>query len=164
MQLTLVSILVRVTVMYVIALVLMRLLGKPSIGDLSSMDFVVTTILGDAFDTIIFGEKPILTGMVYFVTIALLHMLVSYLASRSDPVFRLINSPARLMIQNGMPQGDGMQMERMRPEDIAWNLRECGEDQLSNVKAAWLENNGKLSVVRTPASKPVQKQDLIRHK
>ena len=124
------------------------------------MDFIVTTILGDALDTIIYGEKPILVGVVYFVSIALIHILVCTLSSRSRLFFRLANSPATLMIQNGIVQGDGLRAERMRPEDVAANMRERGEDKLEEVKEAWLEPNGTLSVVRQSFSKPVQKQDL----
>ena len=160
MELTLSSIIFRVSAMYVIALVILRLSGKQSVGDLSTMDFIVTTILGDAFDTIIYGEQTIIMGVVYFVTIALIHVLVGFLASRNRLFFRLTNSPATLMIQNGMVQGDGLGAERMRPEDVAANMRERGEDKLEKVKESWLEPNGKLSVVRQNSSKPVQKQDL----
>jgi uncharacterized membrane protein YcaP (DUF421 family) len=160
MQLTLTSILIRTSVMFVIGLILMRLSGKQSIGELSTMDFVVITILGDGFDTIIYGEQPIIAGVVYFATLVLIHILVSFLSSRSNVFFRLVNSPSTLMIHNGMVQTNGLQVERMRPEELAANMRERMEDQLENVKEAWIENNGKLSVVRKTSSKPVQKQDL----
>ena len=160
MELTLPSIIVRVSAMYIIALVIIRLSGKQSIGDLATMDFIVITILGDALDTIIYGEQPILVGVVYFVSIALIHILVCSLSSRSRLFFRLANSPATLMIQNGMVQGDGLRAERMRPEDVAANMRERGEDKLEEVKEAWLEPNGTLSALRQISSKPVQKKDL----
>lgn len=160
MELTFTSILVRISAMYIIALVLMRLSGKQSIGELSPMDFVVTTILGDAFDTIIYGEQPIIVGVVYFTTVVALHMLIGFLASRNNLVFRLANSPATLMIHSGMVQSDGLRVERMHPEDVASNMRERGVDQLEEVKEAWLENNGKLSVVKMTSRKPIQKQDL----
>ena len=159
-DLTFTSILVRATAMFFIGLALMRISGKQSIGELSTMDFVVITILGDGFDTIIYGEQPIIAGVVYFVSIVLIHLLVSFLSSRNDLFFRLTNSPATLLVQNGMVQGDGLRVERMRPEDIASNIRERGEDQLEEVKEAWIENNGKLSILKKDSSKPVQKQDL----
>ena len=160
MELTLTSILVRVSVMYIVALALIRLSGKQSIGELSTMDFIVTTILGDAFDTVIYGEVPILNGVVYFTTIVLVHMLSSFLASRNELFFRLTNSPPTLVIHNGMVQGDGLQVERFRPETVASEMRLKGEDQLREVKEAWLEIDGRLSVVKNSSSKPVQKQDL----
>lgn len=160
MQLTLTSILIRTSAMFVIGLILMRLSGKQSIGELSTMDFVVITVLGDGFDTIIYGEQPIIAGVVYFATLVLIHILVSFLSSRSNVFFRLANSPSTLVIHNGMVQTNGLQVERMRPEELAANMRERMEDQLENVKEAWIENNGKLSVVKKTSSKPVQKQDL----
>jgi uncharacterized membrane protein YcaP (DUF421 family) len=45
-------------------------------------------------------------------------------------------------------------------EDLAFNLREKEDDQLEEVREAWLETNGKLSLVRRTDSKPVQKQEL----
>jgi uncharacterized membrane protein YcaP (DUF421 family) len=146
--------------MFIIGLILMRLSGKQSIGELSTMDFVVITVLGNGFDTIIYGEQPIIAGVVYFAMFVLIHLLVSFLSSRSDVFFRLANSTATLMIHNGMVQTNGLQVERMRPEELAANMRERMEDRLENVKEAWIENNGKLSVVRKASSKPVQKQDL----
>src|SRR5215203_6140661 len=99
MELTLPSILIRVSAMYVIALAFIRLSGKASIGELSTMDFVVITILGDGLDSVIYGEVPILQGAVYLMTIVLAHLLVSYLSSQNMFVFRLANSPPRILIQ-----------------------------------------------------------------
>ena len=160
MELTLTSILIRTSVMFVIGLILMRISGKQSVSELSTMDFVVITILGDGFDTIIYGEQSIIAGVVYFATFVLIHLFVSFLSSRSAVFFRLANSPSTLMIHNGMVQTNGLQVERMRPEELASNMRQKMEDQLENVKEAWIENNGKLSVVKKASSKPVQKQNL----
>jgi uncharacterized membrane protein YcaP (DUF421 family) len=160
MELTLTSIIVRISVMYLAALALVRLAGKQSIGELATMDFVVVTILGDGLDSVIYGEVPVMDGVIYLATIVFLHLLVSYVSSRSKLAFRVFNSPARLMIQHGMVQHSGLAAERMRPEEVASHMRERGEDLLHEVKEAWLESNGRLSVVRTTASRPVQKQDL----
>lgn len=150
----------RVSVMYLLALALVRISGKQSIGELSTMDFVVITILGDPFDGVIFSEVTIAEGAVAFTTIVVMHLLVSFLSSRSMIVFRLTNSPSTMIIQNGVVQGDGLQKERLRPETVASDMRLKGEDQLDEVKEAWLETNGKLSVVKNIPSKPAQKQDL----
>jgi uncharacterized membrane protein YcaP (DUF421 family) len=159
MEQTLLSILVRVSVMYIVALTIIRLSGKQSISELSTMDFVVTTILGDAFDTVIFGEAPILQGVVYFVTIALVHLVVRFLASRSLAIHRLTASPPRTMVQNGMIVWDGLRAERTRVETLLAEMRLKGEDRLEEVKEARLEENGRLSILRKSPHKPAQKQD-----
>jgi len=160
MELTLLSILIRVSAMYLIALAFIRVVGKPSIGELSTMDFVVITILGDGLDSVIYGEVSILQGVVSFVTIVLAHLLVSYLSSQSMFVFRLANSPPRILIQMGVVLGEALQVERMRMEMVESEMRLNREDQLEEVKEATLEPNGKLSVIKNMGAKPAQKKDL----
>ncbi len=160
MEITFASILIRVTVMYLLALFLIRLLGKQSIGELSTIDFVVITILGDPFDSVIFSEVTLAEGIVAFSTVALLHLLVTFLTSRSNTLFRIIAAPPRLLVENGMVQGNALAIERQRPEILASELRMNGEDLLQEVQEARLESNGKLSVLKMPTSRTAQKQDL----
>jgi uncharacterized membrane protein YcaP (DUF421 family) len=160
MEITFTSILIRVSAMYLIALVLIRLSGKQSIGELSTMDFVVITILGDPFDSVIYSEVTLVEGIVAFSTVSLLHILVTFLTSRSNIFFRIIAAPPRLLVENGMVQGNALAIERQRPEILASELRMNGEDLLQEVQEAHLESNGKLSVLKMPSSKTAQKQDV----
>lgn len=160
MEITFTSILIRVTAMYLLALVLVRISGKQSIGELSTMDFVVITILGDPFDSVIYSEVTISEGAVAFSTVTLLHILVTFLTSHNNTLFSIIAAPPRLLIENGMVQGNGLAIERQRPEILASEMRINGEDQLQEVQEARLESNGKLSVLKKISSKTAQKQDL----
>src|SRR5512133_900580 len=101
MELDLPGIILRVSVMYLYALALVRISGKESIGQLSSMDLVVTLIIGDLFDDVFWVEVPLVQGLVGFGTIILAHILVTYLCSRSKLVYQLVNSPARVLIRDG---------------------------------------------------------------
>lgn len=160
MELTIPGILIRASAMFLIGLTLMRILGKPSIGELSTMDFVVITIAGDPFDSVIYGEVSILQGAVSLVTIVLVHLLVSYLSARSTLIFRLTNSPPRVLVQKGAVLGEALAVERMRMETVEEQMRLKGEEQLEEVEAATLETNGKLSVLKNDPARRVQKKDL----
>ncbi len=160
MEITFTSILIRVSAMYLIALLLVRLSGKQSIGELSSMDFVVITLLGDPFDSVIYSEVTLAEGVVAFTTITLMHLLVTFGSSRSESFYRLVSSPPRRLIQQGRVQGDMLAMERLRPETLASDLRLKGEDRLVEVQEAWLESNGKVSVLKNTPDEPARKQDL----
>lgn len=162
MEITFTSILIRVTAMYLLALVLVRMSGKQSVGELSTMDFVVIMILGDPFDSVIYSEVTLAEGVVAFSTVALLHILITFLTSRSNTLFRILAAPPRLLIENGMVQGNGLAIERLRPETLASDMRMNGEDKLEEVQEAHLESNGKLSVLKKPSSRTAQKQDLKR--
>lgn len=160
MELTLPAILIRVSAMYIIALAFMRISGKASIGELTTMDFVVVTMLGDGLDSVIYGEVTVLQGVVYFATLVLVHLLVGYLSAHNNLVFRLTSSPPRRLIQKGAYLQDALAAERMRVGTVEFEMRLKGEDQLEEVKEATLETNGKLSVIKNEPSKPAQKQDL----
>lgn len=159
MELDLTGIIVRVSVMYVYALALVRISGKQSLGQLTPMDFIVTLIIGDLFDDVFWADVPILEGMVGFATIILVHIFVTFITSRSKSIYLMIASPARLLIEEGRLVQKSLELERIRPEDVQFELRLKGEEHMRETKEARLEPSGQVSVIKRPASKPVPKKD-----
>lgn len=158
-ELDITGIIVRISVMYLYALALVRISGKQTLGQLTAMDFVVTLIVGDLVDDIVWAEIPVLQGMVAFAVVVFAHMLVTFISSRNVGFYRLVTPPENLLIENGKLVQKSLRQERMRPEEVQSELRLKGEDHPSEVKQAWLEPNGQVSVVKDPSSKPVQKKD-----
>jgi uncharacterized membrane protein YcaP (DUF421 family) len=154
------GIIFRISVMYLYAVALVRISGKQSLGQLSPMDFVVTLIIGDLFDDVFWAEVPILQGMVGFATIILMHILVTLINSRNKSIHQLIASPARLLIENGKLVQENLSREWVRLETVQFELRLKGEEHPRDIKEARLEPKGQVSILRTRASKPVQKKDL----
>ena len=159
MELDLTGIIVRVSVMYVYALALVRISGKQSLGQLTPMDFIVTLIIGDLFDDVFWADVPILEGMVGFATIILVHIFDTFITSRSKSIYLMIASPARLLIEEGRLVQKSLELERIRPEDVQFELRLKGEEHMRETKEARLEPSGQVSVIKRPASKPVPKKD-----
>jgi uncharacterized membrane protein YcaP (DUF421 family) len=149
----------RVSIMYLYALALVRISGKQSLGQLTAMDFVVTLIIGDLFDDVFWVEVPIVQGLVAFAVVVLMHFLTTLASSRSISFYRLVTPPERLLIKDGKLLQKNLQREWIRPETLQSDLRSNGEEHLREVKEAWLEPKGKVSVVKDPASKPVPKKD-----
>jgi uncharacterized membrane protein YcaP (DUF421 family) len=159
MELNLVGIVFRVSIMYLYALALVRISGKQTLGQLTPMDFVVTLIIGDLFDDVFWGEVPIVLAMVGFATIVLAHLLVNFIASRNRSIYRTIASPARLLVEEGKLVQKSLQLERIRPDEVHSDIRLKGEEHLREIKEARLEPNGQVSVLKKPSSKSVQKKD-----
>jgi uncharacterized membrane protein YcaP (DUF421 family) len=158
-ELDLTGIILRVSVMYLYALALVRIAGKQSLGQLTGMDFVVTLIIGDLFDDVFWVEVPIAQGMVAFAVVVLTHMLFTFISSRSIRFYRLVTPPERLVVEDGRLVQKSLQLERMRPEDVQADLRIEGEEHVREIKQAWLEPGGQVSVVKNPESKPVPKKE-----
>ena len=162
MELDLTGIIFRVSVMYLYSLALLRISGKQSVGHLTALDFIVTLIIGDLFDDVFWAEVPILQGMVAFAAITLVHILVTYSASRNRSIHRLVCSPPRLVVENGRLAQENLQRERLRAETVQFELRLQGEEHLRDIREARVEPSGKVSVLKTSAGKPVRKKDRRR--
>lgn len=158
-NLELTGIIFRVSVMYLYALALVRIAGKQSLGQLTAMDFVVTLIIGDLFDDVFWAEVPIVQAIVAFAVIVLVHMLTTFASSRSISFYRWVTPPKRLLIENGKLAQKNLQREWIRPETLQSDLRCKGEEHLREIKQAWLEPSGQVSVIKDSTSKPVQKKD-----
>ena len=123
------------------------------------MDFIVTLIIGDLFDDVFWAEVSLIQGMVGFATIILVHILVTFLTSRNTSIYRILASPARTLIRDGRLVQKSLQLERMRPEDVQFELRLKGEEHLREIKQARLEPSGQVSIIKESTHKPVQKKN-----
>jgi uncharacterized membrane protein YcaP (DUF421 family) len=92
-------------------------------------------------------------------TLVLLHILVAFAASRSQRIYRLVNSPARLIILEGKLLPKNLARERTRAETVLSELRLVKEEHLKEIKEARWEPEGQISVLKTHESKPVKKKE-----
>jgi uncharacterized membrane protein YcaP (DUF421 family) len=97
--------------------------------------------------------------MVGFTTVILVHIFVTFLTSRNKSIYWMLASPARSLIKEGRLIQKNLQLERIRAEDVQFELRLKGEEHMREVKEARLEPSGQMSVIKDPSYKFVQKKD-----
>jgi uncharacterized membrane protein YcaP (DUF421 family) len=153
---------VRATVMYVYAVVLMRISGKRAMRQFSMPDAAAIFLIGDMFDDIFWAELPLAKGLVGVSTVVLIHLLAEWGIWRWLWFDRLVESAPRLMLRNGEMLPEALAAERLRREDLTWELRTKGEDDLDEIEEAYQEPADHLSVVRKEEHRPAQKRDLPR--
>ncbi|MBI5032860.1 MAG: DUF421 domain-containing protein [Chloroflexi bacterium] len=168
------GILLRLVLLYVFFLILLRISGKRtiSLGKLgsrenlspgTSFDFVIALIASDLPDDIIFGEVPVAQGVVAIGTLLSLHVLVSFLAYQVPFIGRLVDGKPQLMMQAGEPHYPTMRRERISALEFDAELRLKSIDDLAQVKEAWLEPTGTVSIARQPFAKAVQRADVHKN-
>src|SRR5688500_14131183 len=79
----------RASVIYVFLLLVIRILGKRTVGNFSAFDLIVALILGEVVDEPIYGDVPMLQAMMAIAIIAAWHFGNSYLSTRSAAFDRL---------------------------------------------------------------------------
>lgn len=152
----------RASVIYVFLLVVIRLLGKRTVGNFSAFDLIVALILSEIVDAPIFGDVPMIQGLVAITVVAALHFGNELLSARSAAFDRLTSGRSTVLVRNGEIDRRALARERINEEELMSLLRMQSVDDLGDVREARLEPSGQLSVLKTDQAKELTKGDVQR--
>ncbi|MCK9620273.1 MAG: DUF421 domain-containing protein [Methylobacter sp.] len=144
----LIEIVVRGSIMYLALFILLRVILKRQSGTLGITDLLLITLLADASQNGMAGEyKSIPNGILLVATIIFWNFALDWLSYKSPIFQRLIEPPPLLLVKNGQLLRRNMRKELVTDEELMVQLREQGVSDISNVKEAYMESDGHISVV-----------------
>lgn len=143
----LLEIVVRTALMYGYALLMLRLMGRRSMGQLSAFDFAIVIALGSAVgDPMFYPQVPLIHGMVVITVIVAMERGLAGLVQRSETADTLISGKPILLVNDGRLEANAQGEDTLSREELFSILRTEDVQQLGEVKRAYLEQNGKVSV------------------
>jgi uncharacterized membrane protein YcaP (DUF421 family) len=158
---SLLLILVRTTVVYLVLLVALRLSGKRTLGQLSPFDLVVLLIISNAVQNAMVGPDSSLNGgLLAAIALLLIDRGVDRLALQSTRFRSTVIGSPTLLVYNGQVVRDHLAKEGLPETEVLQALREHGVDDLAAVKTAVLEVDGTISVVPRDAPSSHTKRRL----
>ena len=145
------EIMFRTVVMYLYVLLLLRLLGKRGMGQLSPFEFTIIIALGSAVgDPMFYPEVPLLHGLAAVTLVVAMTRFVTYLSNRSESVEKFLEGQPCCVVQDGVLNLKSIDEERFSREELFMLLREKGVSQLGQVRRAYVEPSGGVSAFRWP--------------
>jgi len=139
----------RAIALYIFVLILMRMVGRRELSSLTPVDLVLLVVLGDALQQGLTQDDYSVTGAIIVITtIALLQVLTSYITYLSRRAKRLVDGDPIVLIEGGKLLERNLRRQRMRPEDVAEEMRLEGIGNFSDVQWAILESNGSFSFIK----------------
>jgi len=152
---------VRTILLYALLLAGLRLTGKRQIGQLEPIELVLMMLLSDLASVPMqdFGI-PLLYGVIPIVTLLALSTLLSYISLRSIRFRSLMCGEPTIIIRDGKLLQDAMRRNRLTVDELLESLRSQGVCDLTTVKYAVLETNGRLSVLPCASQQPVTPRQL----
>ncbi len=151
----------RATVIFLWLLLIARLMGQRSIGQLHIFDFLVAVVIAGTTAGALNSSTNALIGVLATtVTLALLHILISYLALKNARFRRMVQDEPLVIVQNGQLMEDTMRQARFNLDDLLLELRQKNIPNLHDVEFAILESGGKISVIPKSQARPLQPRDL----
>lgn len=156
----------RTVFMYLYVLLLVRLIGKRGIGDMTTFDQIIVIAVGSATgDPMLMPEVPLLQAMVVIGILVYLERLLARLTQRSSTIEKVAESTPSLLVREGRIVEEWLERERMTVGELMSLLRLNGIRDLGEVERAYLEPTGTLSVFRNPegTTPPVRSTFPPRH-
>jgi uncharacterized membrane protein YcaP (DUF421 family) len=150
----------RAVAVYALILIVIRLLGKRTVGNFSAFDLLIALMLGELVDEIIYGDVRFLQGTVAIVTLAALAAADSWASYASDGMQKILEGTPTVIVRDGDLDRDGMRAERMNERDVMAMLRLSGVQDLREVHLAIVETDGEVSVLKHDWAAPADKADV----
>jgi uncharacterized membrane protein YcaP (DUF421 family) len=161
-QASLAGVIVRGTLTYLLLFLILRFFLKRQTGVIGIADLLVVVLVADAAQNAMAAEyKSITEGALLVVTIVFWNYAVDWLGYRFPALQRFVRPPPLQLIKDGRMLVRNMRQEMITAEELNSQLRQQGIESCDEVKEAYIEGDGRISIIKkqhedTP-SKPREK-------
>jgi uncharacterized membrane protein YcaP (DUF421 family) len=133
--------------MFILLLVVLRLAGKRGVKQLSVFEMVIIISLGSAAgDPMFYEDVPLLPALVVFLVVILLYRAVTWLTGKRTWFERLVEGETQHLIEEGKFSVAKFEKESLAQDEFFSELRLRHVEHLGQVKEAYLETNGEISM------------------
>ena len=145
----LLNIVARTAIIYLALLVGLRLTGKRQVGQFTPFDLLLLLLLSNAVQNAMVGpDTSVAGGLIAAGTLFAANGIVAAVVRRSHHVARVVEGTPTLLIRHGKIIQENLEREGFTEEDLRRALREHGVQDENLVRAAILEVDGSISVLR----------------
>ncbi len=154
-------ILIRSLLLYVFALIGMRVMGKGEFSEMQPFEVVIILMIAElaALPMEDVGV-PLVNGFVAISTLVFVQILISYINLKSQKARGLICGKPSVLINKGLINEKELKRLRININDLVEQLRIKEYPIIDDVDFAILETNGDLSVIPKPNKRPVTVEDI----
>jgi uncharacterized membrane protein YcaP (DUF421 family) len=148
-QLTWVQLAMRTLVVFLFGVAAVRMADRRFLGKNAGFDVLLAIVLGSVLSRAINGQAPLFKTLDASALLVLLHRLLSAATCRWSTLSKLVKGNAVLLVKDGEINHRAIRRAHISMDDLKENLRLNGNvADLAEVAEAWLERDGRISVVR----------------
>lgn len=143
------ELIVRGSVMYLSLFSMLRIILRRQAGSISVADLLLITLLADAAQNGMSDDYSSITdGLIIVLTIIVWSYLLDRLAYYYPLIGHFVHPPPLPLIKDGHMLRRNMRREFISEDELWTQLREQGVADLSEVKLAQMEGDGRISVIK----------------
>lgn len=154
------DIVLRATAMFAVLFVLLRLMGKRELSQITPFELVMMVVLGDLIQQGVTHNDFSVTGATLAIsTFAFWALVLSWITYGSRKAEKLLEGEPRIIIQDGRLLRDNMRRDRLTVSEVEAEMRLAGIAQMADVAWGILETDGRISFIGKDDARGAQQQD-----
>lgn len=139
----------RAVVVFIIALVYIRIAGLKTFGKNSTFDNVLIFMMGAMLSRAVAGVSPFFPVVLSTFTMIIMSRIVSYLTINNKQVARLVKGKPECLYKDGKMNHSKLQAMMLSEDEVMENVRlQAHTNNLQDVEAIFIETSGEMSVVK----------------
>jgi uncharacterized membrane protein YcaP (DUF421 family) len=149
------EILVRTLIVYTYSLLLVRWVGGRGVAQLSLVEFLLVIALGSAVgDSLFYPDVPLLHALLTITVVILINKALDVAIVRWRGAKHVIDGHPVLLVRDGVIDPAIRHRRQLSDHEVMAMLRMNGVCNLGEVRAAYLESSGALSIFRHDRARP----------
>ena len=143
------ELILRGTVIYWFLFLAFRVVVRRDMGSIAMSDMLLVMLVADDAQNAMANEyRSVIDGIILVSTILTWNVLVDWAAYISPAMRRLLVPRTMLLVRDGTVLHHHLRREFLTMEELEQKLRENGVSHLSEVKAAYMESDGSVTVLK----------------
>lgn len=142
------DIVLRATAMFAFLYILIRLLGKRELGQMTPFELVLLIVMGDLIQQgVTHNDFSLTGGLLAISTFAFWTLVLSWTTYLFPKAKDLLDGTPRVIVRDGELIEENMRRDRLTRDEVLSEMRLAGIGRLSEVAWAILEPQGKISFI-----------------
>jgi uncharacterized membrane protein YcaP (DUF421 family) len=153
MTMPIVELFIRGSVMFWFLVLVFRVVLRRDVGSMGMTDFLFVVLLGDAAQNGMIGDASSATDAVVLIsTLVFWNVAIDWATWRWPSLEKLFAARRLTLVRNGKRNRRNMRREFISDAELMSKVREEGLEDLSKIKAMYLESDGEISLIRRPVA------------
>lgn len=142
---------IRVSIIYLLVLIVMRLMGKREISQMQPFELVIAIMIADLASVPMADTGiPISNGIIPILTLLAFQLILSILNMKGINLRALICGKPQILIFRGKIDEKALKKEKITMNELQERLRQNNIFNIGDVEYAILETSGQISVIQKP--------------
>lgn len=142
---------IRVSIIYLLVLIVMRVMGKREISQMQPFELVIAIMIADLASVPMADTGiPIFNGIIPILTLLAFQLILSILNMKSINLRALICGKPQILIFRGKIDEKALKKEKITMNELQERLRQNNIFNIGDVEYAILETSGQISVIQKP--------------